>query len=291
LKISLELFRLSDILDYKEINIQLYPWDENIAGILVAMLSSLGFESFIDNGAVLSGYVPLHLFNRKDLEATIQKILKGGIKYSQTEQTIKDKNWNEIWEHNYDMVIIDQTCQIRAPFHDRLENIPYSILIEPKMSFGTGHHATTSLMISSLLKLDVYNKKILDMGCGTGVLAILASKMGARSVVAIDIEEWAFKNTIENISLNSATNVKPIQGSRSTIKNLTFNIIMANINRNVLLDDMPYYANSLKDEGLLLLSGFFESDVLDIVDRAHQCNLTNIQTKHENKWACVLFSK
>jgi ribosomal protein L11 methyltransferase len=285
------LSRHSDPLDYKEVNIQLHPWNEDIAGILVAMLSSIGYESFSNDEVTLSAYIQLNQFSQAAVDSVFNDILAGKIEYSATIVTINSRNWNEIWESNFEPVIIDEICQIRAPFHSKLKNIPYSILIEPKMSFGTGHHATTSLMISSLLKLDVRGLNVLDMGCGTGLLAILSSMMGASSISAIDIDEWAYQNCLENIALNSVANVTTQMGGITLIKGLVYNVILANINRNVLLDDIPSYATSLTEGGLLLLSGFLESDSGDIIERSTQNNLKFLQLKNKNNWASLLFSK
>jgi ribosomal protein L11 methyltransferase len=172
-----------------------------------------------------------------------------------------------------------------------MKNIPFSILIEPKMSFGTVHHATTSLMISSLLKLNVQELNVLDMGCGTGVPAILASKKGAKSVTAIDIEEWSYKNTIENIGLNFVSNINPLHGNASLINGLIFNLILANINLTELMEDIPSYSYSLSQGGFLFLRGFFEADAADIITLGQHNNLKYIETNNKNNWASVLFSK
>jgi ribosomal protein L11 methyltransferase len=278
-------------LDYKELNIQLLPWNEDIAGILVAMLSSIGFESFTNNQNSLSAYITKNAFKQTEVDSILHDILDGKIEYSVQLHTIISKNWNEIWESNFEPVIIDEVCLIRAPFHEENSEIPYSIVIEPKMSFGTGHHATTALMISSLLELNIKCKVVLDMGCGTGLLAILASKMGAHWATAIDIEDWAYNNCIENVNLNQVPNVNVLQGDASLIKGLFYNVILANINRNILLKDISAYAASLSSGGLLLVSGFFDSDSDDIIACAQLNSLRHISSKNKNNWAALLFSK
>ena len=291
LKISPELFQHFDPLDYKELNIHLHPWNEGIAEILVAMLSSIGYESFKNDELSLSAYIRVDQFSQPEVDSILQDILEGKTEYSAKTETILSKNWNELWESNFEPVIIDDICQVRAPFHKENKRLPFSILIEPKMSFGTGHHATTALMISSLLELNVKCKVVLDMGCGTGLLAILASKMGAHSVTAIDIEDWAYKNCLENAALNEVPNMNCILGDVSLVKGQIFNIILANINRNVLLHDISAYAASLSQGGILLLSGFFEADSEDIIASAQLNGLRHISTKNKNSWAALLFSK
>jgi ribosomal protein L11 methyltransferase len=291
LKISQELFQHFDPLDYIELKIELKPWNEDIAGILVAMLSSIGFESFTNDEVSLYAYIRKDKFIQAEVELILHENLEGKIGYSVKSKTILAKNWNEIWESNFEQVIIDEICQVRAPFHEENKEVPFSILIEPKMSFGTGHHATTALMVSSLLELNIKCKVVLDMGCGTGLLGILASKMGAHSVTAIDIDDWAFNNSKENAVLNLVPNMNTLQGDVSLIKGLIFNIILANINRNVLLQDISAYAASLSPEGILLLSGFFESDSEDITACAQLNGLRLISSKNKNNWAALLFSK
>ncbi len=291
LKILQELFQHFDPLNYKELKIELKPWNEDIAGILVAMLSTVGFESFTNDEHSLSAYIRQDKFSQPEVESILHNILEGKIKYSVKTKTILAKNWNEIWESNFEPVIIDEICQVRAPFHEENKEVPFSILIEPKMSFGTGHHDTTVLMISSLLELNVKCKVVLDMGCGTGLLGILASKMGAHSITAIDIDDWAYNNCLENAALNLVPNMNSLQGDISLINGLIFNIILANINRNVLLQDISSYAASLSPGGILLLSGFLETDSEDITASAQLNGLRLISSKNKNNWAALLFSK
>jgi ribosomal protein L11 methyltransferase len=206
--------------------------------------------------------------------------------------TIAEKNWNEVWESNFEPILIDGKCSVRAPFHKKPENVLYDIVIEPKMSFGTGHHETTSMMISLLLESEVKGKKILDMGCGTAVLAILAEKEGAKELIAIDNDEWAFRNSIENIEKNSSIAIKVLLGDSTLLKaESNFDFIIANINRNVLLEDIPHYSKCLKSKGYLLMSGFYKEDIEIIKNKALQFQMEMKRYILNNNWAATVFQK
>lgn len=211
------------------------------------------------------------------------------IEYSYTK--IEDKNWNEEWEKNFHPVLIANKCYIHAAFHPLNKNVPYEILIAPKMAFGTGHHETTSLMIEKMLSTDFTGKNVLDMGCGTGVLAIMASMLNAKHILAIDIDEWAYENTIENYSLNHIGNITAEQGDIDLIVNKEFDIILANINRNILINQIPHYAKTLASNGLLFMSGIYQSD-FDVINKTAQDNgLINLTLVEKNKWIALSFKK
>jgi ribosomal protein L11 methyltransferase len=259
--------------------------------IVMQELAELGFESFeeIPNGIV--AYIPETLFRKKEVfdHQFLSDFNLGVVELSY--DIIQDQNWNKEWENNFQPVLVAGICYIRAPFHEKLKDIPYEIIMEPKMAFGTGHHETTYLMIENMFSLNFEHKKVLDMGSGTGVLGIMASKLKAENILSIDIDEWAFKSTIENALVNNIFNITAEQGGVEKIANKKFDIILANINRNILLDQIPAYAESLTVGGLLLMSGIYEQDFEIIKKTAEKYNFL-FQHKHEkNNWIAVLFTK
>jgi len=273
-------------MDYLEFNFTITPVNPGYE-ILTAMLADIGFESFRETETDLLAYIPSNKFSLKDIEN--MDILKNndfsiGYKY----KTMKDKNWNEEWEKNYNPVFIAGKCCVRSPFHPKNENYKYDIIIEPKMSFGTAHHETTSLMLEQIMALDLKGKNVIDMGCGTSVLAILAAKMGASKVTAIDNDEWAYNNSVENIERNKVDCINVLLGDAKLI-NESVDVIFANINRNTLLRDIPVYAKHLNRYGLLLLSGFYEADIPVITDMAESCNMKLSGTASNNNWAFLKF--
>lgn len=227
--------------------------------ILVAELSEIGFESFVETENGLEAYIQSNQFKLEAVK-NLRIINNSEFTVAYSTKTIEDQNWNEAWEKSFNPINVENRCYIRAKFHEKPTDIEFDIIIDPKMSFGTGHHETTYLMIKRLLALDVTNKKVLDMGCGTGVLAILAKMKNAKYIEAIDIDEWAYNNTIENIRNNNCKEIVVKQGGAELLKDNKFDVILANINRNILLKDMSKYAKSLSTNGDLLLSGFFNVD-------------------------------
>ncbi|MFC2138428.1 50S ribosomal protein L11 methyltransferase, partial [Bacteroidota bacterium] len=223
------------------------------ADILIGELSEFKFESFEKNKTSLSGYIKETDYSQAieskliNLDYAIFSNLKIDT------EIIHQKNWNKIWESNFNPILINEKCIIKAPFHKNTPETDYEIIIEPKMSFGTGHHETTSLMIREMLKINFTNKAVIDVGCGTGILSIMASKLNAKTIYAIDIDEWAYKNTHENCKLNNVENIEIIYGDIKEIQNQIFDIILANINLNVIFNSLTYYAKILVSEGWLLL--------------------------------------
>jgi ribosomal protein L11 methyltransferase len=204
--------------------------------------------------------------------------------------TIADKNWNEAWESEYKMVRISHDTIVRAPFHEAVPGVRHDIIIEPRMAFGTAHHETTSQMLRLISALDIKGRSVLDMGCGTAVLAILAYQLGAGRILAVDNDEWAYRNSLDNVELNGA-GIEVKMGDAALLQNLSFDIIFANINRNILLEDIPAYNSSLNQSGILLMSGFYEEDLAVIREKAESFGLIMGKTSLENRWMAVEFIK
>lgn len=274
---------------YIEVKFETTPL-EPIREILISELADIEFESFQDTENGVEAYVQQPLFSEEKLKQIID-VLKslGTISYEVTE--LEEKNWNEVWESEYETVEVDNRCIVLAPFHEiDKSKYTYPIIINPKMSFGTGHHETTFLMLSFLLDMPVECRKVLDMGSGTGVLAILAALMKANHVDAVDIEDWAYENTLENAALNNVhLNVE--KGDVSAIKSTGYDIILANINKNVLLADMSKYNEVLTQDGVLFLSGFFETDIAELTAHAEGIGMKVIGQKTRNNWASLKLSK
>jgi ribosomal protein L11 methyltransferase len=258
--------------------------------ILIAELAGVGFESFVETEKGIKAYIQSNQFNKEDINE-IRVINNSEFNITYQTNVIEDQNWNEEWEKSFNPINVENRCYIRAQFHDKIDNIEYDIIINPKMSFGTGHHETTYLMIKRLLELNLTNKKVLDMGCGTGVLAILAKMKKAQFVEAIDIDEWAYTNTLENIRNNNCEEITVKHGGVELINNTVFDLILANINRNVLLNDLKEYAKALSNNGDLLLSGFFNSDKDVLITEASKHNLKEIYSEKKKDWTILHLTK
>ena len=263
--------------------------DEGLQDILIAKLSEIGFESFVENDEVLLAYIQGELYDEQLLKEIFVGHLFHDVQYLMTQ--IEERNWNAEWESNYPFVLIDERCMVRAPFHERNTNVEFDIVIEPKMSFGTAHHETTSQMLELLLDEDVKGLNILDMGCGTGVLAILARMKGAGSVTAVDNNEWAYENAVENMKRNGINDQAIILGDATVLEGKTFNLILANINRNILLKDMHYYYDCLTDGGKLFMSGFYEADLPAIKAEAVRLGMKFVKHHSSNDWVAAVFTR
>ncbi|MCK5840237.1 MAG: 50S ribosomal protein L11 methyltransferase [Bacteroidales bacterium] len=276
-------------MDYIELILRL-PNDQLLREIIIAELAEIGFESFMEESELLQAYIPASEF---DFEAVndLEFIKKNSTIVTLEHNLINDKNWNAVWESNYKPVIIPGKCAIRAPFHKPVPGLKFDIIIEPKMSFGTAHHETTAMMIELLFEINPTSMTVLDMGCGTGVLAILASKMGAIQVTAIDNDQWAYNNTKENIIKNNVSNVDVYLGDASTPGTKKYDLILANINRNILIADIPEYENCLNTGGTLLLSGFLTQDIPIIQENAQENGFEFRYSINKNNWAAVVLTK
>lgn len=261
----------------------------HFAEILMAELAEIGFESFIETDQGFLAYIPEINF-AESLFTSVYGYTDSCATY--TWKSIPEENWNELWESQFEPVVIGDFCSIRAPFHLPIPGLKFDLIIEPKMSFGTGHHETTSMMISLMSDLDFNGKAVLDMGCGTGILSILASKMGAYLITGIDNDEWAWRNSKENIKRNGATNVTVVQGDASLLTEAeSFDIVLANINRNILLQDMEHYSKVLKYDGIILLSGFYADDCAIILEKAGQFSIHKKRSICQNQWMSVILKK
>ncbi len=255
--------------------------------ILIAELGEAGFESFVENESGLLAYIQKAEWK----EGILDDLLitqNTDFKISWSSKEIEQQNWNAEWEKNFHPITVGDKCMVRAPFHDA-EHVEYDIIIEPKMSFGTGHHETTYMMLQHILDTNFEGKSVLDMGCGTGVLAILAKMKGAGATDAIDIDEWCFLNSKENIERNNCESIQVYQGDSDLLKGKKYDIIIANINRNILLEDIPVYANCLNSGGLLFLSGFYLQDLDAISSKCEAYNLKFEKKLEKNNWISVKY--
>ena len=274
-------------MNYFEINFFIDPFEEYISDVLISELGEIGFDSFVSTETGLVAYALETAFDEAKLKDLLSDFpFEASIDYKVTQ--IESKNWNEEWEkHYFEPIVIGNECVIHSSFHKNVPKAKYDIVIDPKMAFGTGHHETTSLVIGRLLQMDLQNKSLLDMGCGTAVLAILAAMRGAKDIVAIDIDTWCTENSIENIEMNNIHGIDVQLGGAELLAGLHFDIILANINRNILLADMEQYAACLSSGGELYMSGFYVQDIPLIEAEANRNGLTLIDYHEKNNWVAV----
>lgn len=277
-------------MEYTKVSFTISPLNDFIRDILTAELAQFEFDSFEETDNGINAYIPTQHYNEDNIKS-IQLLSNEEYSISFEYENIADQNWNETWEkHFFNPIIIGDQCVIHSPTHTDIPKAEYHILIEPKMAFGSGHHETTGLMVKHILNIDFNNKSVLDMGCGTGILGILASQRGAQKVMGIDIEEWAYNNAIENVKMNHITNMEIACGDASLFGDEIYDVIFANINRNILLQDISKYTKVLKPGGTLLLSGFYQSDI-EKIDKV--CNVNNLVKKHlkeDNNWVAIAYT-
>lgn len=281
---------------YLEFTFTATPSDDTVQDVLAAVLADAGFDSFVheDGGTVpLKAYVKKAAFDEEKLKTALADFPLPGVTLAYEAAEAEDKNWNEVWEKNYfQPLVVDGRCVVASTFHKDVPAAEYRITIDPRMSFGTGHHATTSQMVSELLAADLAGKSVLDMGCGTSILAILARMRGAARCTAVDNDEWCVSNSLENIALNGVDGISVLLGDASALAELgPFDVVAANINRNILLEDMRCYVPRMNANALLLMSGFYEEDVESIRREAERLGLRFDHARVLDRWACVAFRK
>lgn len=278
--------------DYVKVTFRLSPYDEMQADILVAALADYGYECFEPTADGTDAYIPEKIFNADAVKAAVEESgVTAAVTWSVEE--IKGRNWNEEWEKNYfkPMTIADR-CVIHSTFHNDYPKLEYEIVIDPKMAFGTGHHETTSLMVEQILREDVRGRSVIDMGTGTGILAILASMRGAGCVAGIEIDEDAYRNAIENVGLNNAGNVKLLHGDASLLVRMeAADFLFANINRNIITGDIDRYVKALKPGGTMLLSGFYVEDIPVVMQAAAPLGLSQVLYNEKNRWTMLKLVK
>jgi len=255
--------------------------------ILIAELGYAGFESFVETEEGVTAYIQKEEWSETILD-DIQILNSDEFEISFSFEDIEQTNWNEEWEKNFTPIVVDEKCSVRAPFHDK-PNTEYDIIIEPKMSFGTGHHETTHMMIQYILNNDFKDKSVLDMGCGTGVLAILAEMKGAKPIDAIDYDNWCYLNSLENVERNNCEHITVLEGDANLLVDKHYDVIIANINRNILLNDLDKYVACLNKNGMLLLSGFYKDDIPVLEAECNKHMLKLVETLEKNHWVALKF--
>lgn len=259
----------------------------DLIDLLIAELFEIGFDSFQELEAGFEGSCDKNQYDERNVKSIL-------CNYPNVDFEVKEQekvNWNEEWEKNYDPIIVGEKCIVRASFHEPQPQFEYEIIVTPKMSFGTGHHATTYQVLDYQISLDHTSKKVLDVGTGTGILAIMAQKRGASFLAATDIDDWCIENSAENFALNDVKDVSLIQGQISEVADSNFDIVIANINKNVLLDQIHEYGDRLVNGGQLILSGFYEADIADLEAEAHKHGLKKVKSTTRDNWAMLVLDK
>lgn len=278
---------------YLEFIFHTEPCTEVVNDVLSAVLGEVGFESFVEQEGGIAAYIQTALYDEEALKSALDSFPLADTTLTYTYKEAEDKDWNEEWEKNFfQPIVIGNRCVIHSTFHHDVPQAEYDIVINPQMAFGTGHHETTSLIIGELLEADLQGKALLDMGCGTSILAILARMRGAAPCTAIDIDEWCVRNSLENIELNHVDSISVFQGDASILPDKgPFDVVIANINRNILLNDMKHYVARMNPGAHLFMSGFYTDDIPAIREEAERNGLHFVHHKEKNRWAAVQFEK
>jgi ribosomal protein L11 methyltransferase len=278
-------------MEYTKISCILTPDNELAREMLIAELGNTGFESFVETEEGIEAFIPSRDFTSDLMDSENLKENEFFV-FNYTMEVIADQNWNEVWEQNYfEPLMIEDQCLVRAPFHENYQDATFEIIINPRMAFGTGNHETTHLMVKAMLEMELTGLDILDMGCGSGILSILSSMKGAKDVTAVDIDEWSTNNTTENAGLNNILNIAVKLGDASLLTDQKFDVILANIQRNIIVEDMPAYCKVLRPGGKLLMSGFYTKDLEMVVEKAESLELKLIESFDRSDWGAALFIK
>lgn len=275
--------------DYTEVRIKFTPCSDTITDIAAAMLADAGFESFVPDPSGLTAYIPAAAYS-PELEKTLNDFPLPGVTFTWHTAEIPGQDWNHEWEKNYfKPIVVGNRCVIHSSFHTDIPECDYDIVIDPKMAFGTGHHSTTSLILEQLLDMNIKGLDVIDMGTGTGILAILAAMRGAKRITGIEIDRPAWENAVDNCQLNSLPQIKMIHGDASALDKVPYNadLFMANINRNIITADLPRYRNALAPGATLLLSGFYQADIPVVLEAALPLGFKNAGHTTLNDWACL----
>ncbi len=276
---------------YLEFEIPTRSWGSADREILFAKMSQIGFDGFIEGDDIIKAYINEKQYSGNKLNKLIDELSGFGINVQYRFHKTEDQNWNEEWEKKFEPVVIDGKLLVRAPFHGSSADLPYTLVIEPKMSFGTGHHITTRLMIREMMKYNLKGRAVLDMGCGTGILGIYACKLGAERVLGIDYDQWAYKNALENVERNGISIMEVRLGDVGIIGDEFFDFILANITRNTLVREISDYASHLIENGIIVASGILAEDVQYVLNAAYQCGLNHLNTREESNWISLSFVK
>lgn len=273
---------------YLEVNFEI---SANFSDLIIAELDQHGYDSFQEIDTGVQAYILIDDFDEeviKDLQQQYEDV----VEFNYTVSELENKNWNEEWEKNFEQSIINDDCIVRASFHVPAKAYKYDIIIDPRMSFGTGHHATTSMMLLHELDMNIQGKKVLDAGCGTGVLAIMAAKLGAAEVFAYDIDDWSYNNAIDNFAINHTNTIQINVGEVDVAKNNSpYDVILANINKNVLLQDISEFSKLLQENSYLVLSGFYEKDIEDLMNEAKKYGFSLENQKEKDGWVSLRLKK
>lgn len=278
--------------DYTEVRIDMSPCNETMTDVMAALLCEHGYESFVPDESGMTAYIKLEDFDNKVLDEVTAE-LPFDTSVTVKCETVEGRDWNQEWEKNYfKPITVDGKCVIHSSFHTDIPSMPYDIVIDPKMAFGTGHHQTTTLIIRRLLELPLEGSSVIDMGTGTGILAILAAMRGAGPVTAIEIDEFAHVNAVENVSLNRHPEINVVLGDASALAGVEpVDLFLANINRNIIVGDLQVYASRLKEGGTMLLSGFYEDDIAIVLDEARKHGLEYVGHTVLERWSCLELKK
>ena len=280
-------------MNYIEVTFDITPYEEAVADALISELGTIGYDGFSYTDQGFTAYIPAKEYNAQAItRLEIFDFFTRNYRIETSVQEIEDQDWNKVWEENFTPIVVDDRILVRAGFHAPVPGIEYEILIEPKMSFGTGHHSTTALMLRTILdnKERITGKRVLDMGCGTSILAILARMRGANHCTAVDIDDWCVRNSLENIELNHLDGIDVYQGDASSLADKgPFDVVIANINRNILLADMKHYIARMNPGATLLMSGFYTDDIAAIRSEAESLGMTFVEHREKNRWAAVKF--